>query len=338
MISNTASSDAIHRLLEALSATSRVVAVSHEHPDGDAMGSAIALASFLRNAGRDAIAVGIEPVPVSLEFLSIPARDVLIPTAVFRPHPGDLVCFVDCNGIHRIPASLRPLVAGASAFACIDHHLSDSYPSPVVYAIPDASSTAELVWNLSQAAGWTLTPAIADALWTGIVTDTGRFSYSCTRSSTLRCAAALLEAGARASFVADECFHLVSLRRLRLQRRLLGSLELHADGRVAIASLSPDDYAAEKATIADSENFVNIPRFVRGVEAALFFNASEPGLVNLSMRTVAPLDAAAFCSFFGGGGHACAAGATVHGALPDVRERVLARLIAFVANHGQVGF
>lgn len=331
MTFDTASSAAIRRLLEALLAAPRVVVISHEHPDGDALGSALALVAFLRNAGRDAIAAGIEPLPDSLGFLSISARDFLVPSADFEPHPGDLVCFVDCNGIHRIPESLRPSVSGASAFACIDHHLSDSYPSSAVYAIPDASSTAELVWNLAQAAGWSTTPLIADALWTGIVTDTGRFSYPCTRPSTLRCAAALLESGARAPLVADECFHLVPLRRLRLQRRLLDSLELHAGGRAAIATLSPDDYAAEDASSADSENFVNIPRFLRGVEAAVLLYSTTPGIVNLSMRTVAPLDAAAFCARFGGGGHARAAGATVHRPLPEVRAAVLDLLVPFVA-------
>lgn len=327
---DTAGADAIQRVLEALLAAPRVVAVSHEHPDGDALGSALALAAFLRNAGRDAIAAGIEPLPDTLGFLAESAGGLLVSAADFRSRPGDLVCFLDCNGIHRVPAPLRPALAGISSFACIDHHLSDAYPSPAVYAIPDASSTSELVWNVAQAAGWPLTQPIADALWTGIVTDTGRFSYPCSRPSTLRCAAALLEAGARAPLVADECFHLVTLRRLRLQRRLLDSLELHAGGRVAFAMLSPADYAAEGATTADSETFVNIPRFLRGVEAAVFLYSATPGLVNLSMRTVAPLDAAAFCARFGGGGHARAAGATIRQALPEVRAAVLESLLPLV--------
>ena len=324
---DTTGPEAIRRVLDAFRAARRVVLFAHEHPDGDALGSALALAGYLRNAGRNAIAVGIEPLPDSLAFLAATSPELLIPADAYAPRDGDLVGLLDCNAASRVPAPLRRAAESAPALACIDHHLSDSYPTDAVYAVPDASSTAELVWNLAQTAGWPLTRPIADALWTGIATDTGRFSYPCTRPSTLRCAAALLEAGARAPLIADECFHLASLRRLRLEKRLLDSLELHAGGRVAVASLGPEDYAAEEATVADSENFVNLPRFIRGVEAAVFLYSAVPGRTNLSMRATEVLDAAAFCALFGGGGHARAAGATVLRPVADVRREVLARLL-----------
>ena len=323
---DTTGPEAVGRVLAALNAARRVVVIAHEHPDGDALGSALALAGFLRGAGHDAVAVGLEPLPDSIAFLAADAPE-LVPARGFAPEKGDLVCLVDCNAAARVPFPLRPLVSSAPALACIDHHIAEHYPTEAVYAVSDASSTAELVWNVAQAAGWPATRRIAEALWTGIVTDTGRFSYPSTHPSTLRCAADLLGHGVRTSSIADECFHLVSARRLRLEERLIRSLEFHAGGRVAIASLGPADYAAEGATVADSENFVNVPRFVRGVEAAVFLYSFRPGRTNLSVRTVSGLSAAAFCAGFGGGGHERAAGAAVSRPLADVREEVLAKLL-----------
>ena len=329
---DTTGPEAIGRVLAMLNAARRVVVVAHEHPDGDALGSALALAAFLRGAGRDAVAVGIEPLPDSIAFLAKDAPE-LVPADGFASRDGDVVCLVDCNAAKRVPPPLRPLVAAAPALVCIDHHIADEYSTEAVYAIPDASSTAELVWNIAQAAGWPLTQRIAEALWTGIVTDTGRFSYPSTRPSTLRCAADLLErGGVRTSPIADECFHLVSTRRLRLEERLIRSLELHAGGRVAIASLGPEDYAAESATPADTENFVNVPRFLRGVEVAVFLYSHRPGQTNISMRTVSGLSAAEFCAGFGGGGHERAAGAAVTRPIEKVRAKVLAKLLALYGD------
>ena len=322
---DTTGPEAIGRVLDALLAARRVAVFSHERPDGDAIGSSLALAGFLREAGHPAVAVWKGPLPDSIAFLEQNA-EAFVPAKSFRLEEGDLVCLVDCHEASRVAAPLRHFV-GAAPLACIDHHIADAYPTEAVYAVPDASSTAELVWNVARAAGWPLTNAIAEALWTGIVTDTGRFSYSSTAPSTLRCAAELLEHGAvRAPFIADEAFHLVSRRRLRLRERLERSLLFFDAGRVAIASLGPEDYAAEGATTADSENFVDVPRFIRGVEVGLFLYSSRPDRTNLSMRTKPGLNAAEFCAQFGGGGHERAAGATLEMPLAKAREAVLAAL------------
>ena len=322
---DTTGPEAIRRVLDALEAARRVVVFSHEHPDGDAIGSSLGLAGFLRAAGRDAIAVVHGSLPDSAAFLAREAP-ALVRAEDFLPADGDVICIVDCHEASRVPAPLRRFV-GATPLACIDHHIADSYPTEAVYAVPDASSTAELVWNVAQAAGWPLDRDIAEALWTGIVTDTGRFSYSSTRPSTLRCAADLLErGGVRTSFIADEAFHLISLRRLRLRGRMERSLEFFDGGRVALASLGPEDYAAEGATTADSENFVDVPRFVRGVETAVFLYSFRPGRTNMSMRTQPGLSAAEFCARFGGGGHARAAGATLDLPLVEARAAVKAAL------------
>lgn len=322
---DTTGAEAIRRVLEVLLGARRVVVIAHEHPDGDALGSSLALAGYLRAAGREAVALRHGPFPESIGFLATPEAP-LMRAEDFALREGDTICLVDCHEASRAPEPLRRFV-GMAPLAVIDHHVASDYPTEAVYAVPDASSTAELVWNVAQIAGWPTTHDVAEALWTGIVTDTGRFSYPSTHPSTLRCAADLLEHGAvRTSYIADESFHLVSRRRLRLRERLERSLEFFDGGRIALASLGPADYAAEGATTADSENFVDVPRFLRGVEVALFLYSRNPGATNLSMRTVRDLDAAAFCARLGGGGHERAAGARLDMPLSRARKTVLAAL------------
>lgn len=320
------------RVLDALLAARRVVVTGHVKPDGDALGSALALVGFLRDAGRDALAVGIEPLPESLLFLE--GAGSILPADRYVPLDGDLLCLVDCAAPQRIHARLRPYCEKLP-LAIIDHHWPTApYPTEAVYAVPDYSSTSELVYDLSRIAGWPLTHPIAEALWTGIATDTNRFSYPCTRPSTLRCAAELLEKGAvRAQLIADESYNLVSLRRFRLQQRLMANLRLLCGGRLAIAHLAPEDYAAEGATTADSANFVDIPRFVRGVSIAAFVYPSSTGASTcLSLRTSDDAhDAAAFCARWpNGGGHARAAGATIRRPFAETLPDIEAALIDFL--------
>ena len=170
---DTTGAGAIRRVLSVLCAARRVAVFAHEHPDGDALGSSLALAGFLRAAGHEAVAVRHGALPDSIRFLDAPGAP-LVEAGGFALREGDAVCLVDCHEASRVPAPLRRYV-GPAPLAVVDHHVAADYPTEAVYAVPDASSTAELVWNIAREAGWPLSHDIAEALWTGIVTDTGRF-------------------------------------------------------------------------------------------------------------------------------------------------------------------
>ncbi len=318
---------AMDRVIAAVRAARRVVVTAHVRPDGDALGSALGLRDFLRSASIPVLLTGIEPLPESIVYLK-GSGDVL-PASKFQPERGDLLFLLDCNDEMRISAALRAWT-DTLPVACVDHHQADLYLSDAVYAVPDASSTSELVWNLGKRAGWTLTRAGAEALWAGIITDTNRFSYSCTTPATLRCAAELLEGyGIDADRAANEAYNLVSEKRFALQRRLMDSVERLRDGTVSVATLCPSDYEELGATTADSANMVDIPRFLRGTEIALFlYPAAEGRTTAVSMRAAPPYDAAAFCSRYkNGGGHTRAAGAVVNIPLPASREKILTDLL-----------
>jgi len=318
-------------LVTALSTAKRVVVVSHVKPDGDAFGSALGLAGFLRAAGRTAVVVGLEPVPQTYAFLRGVAD--IVPAAAYVPAEGDVMAICDCGAPDRIPAPLQK-AAAALPCVCIDHHKTNSGFSGTAYIDSAASSTAELVWRVARHAGWTLDAATAEALWVGVVTDTGRFAYDCTSPATLEFAADLLRrGGVRTAVVNEQVYGQVSEAQLRLQARAIESLLRSEDGRVAIVSLSQDDYAACGATSVDSENFVDIARSIRGVEAAAFLYASEEGRVTrVSLRSVPPYDASAFCQARGGGGHARAAGATLRMPVAEARGRVLGDLVEWLAT------
>ena len=315
-------------IIHAIESARRVVAVSHLKPDGDALGSALGLVGCLRAAGRDAVATTLSPLPDYYGFLEhlrliVPVRDI-------APRDGDLLVFCDCSGPDRIPEEARHL-AGAMPCACIDHHKTNAGFAPVQYVDPDCGSASELVWRVAKKAGWPIDAATAEALWVGIYTDTGRFTFDSTTPDTLRCAAELLEKGVRTNLVTEKIYNETSLARLRLRARAIETLRLGAEGRVAFMHLGAADYAELGCTPADSEFFVDIPRSIRGVRAAAFLYAVGPDAASLSLRTVPPHDASEFCRLRGGGGHARASGATFRGrSFDELREELFGELCQWI--------
>ena len=312
-----------------MQSTGRIVITAHIRPDGDAAGAALGLCLSLRASGRQAVCVGLAPLGDEFNFLE--GLTDIIPAARYVPAEGDEMAIVDCGDFSRIAPELLEF-AKTRAHFCIDHHKSNAGFASFCLIDPAASSASELVYAILQAGGLPLTRGVAEALWVGIVTDTGRFSYSCTSPDTLRRAAVLLEHGARIAMINDRIYCQIALRRLRLQRRLLDSLEVIANGLISVVSLVPEDYEAEQCSSMDSDNFVDVPRSVKGTLISVFLRQVKPdGFVNISLRTHDPFDASQICAEWGGGGHAYASGATVPGDVPSVRAKVLARLTEIVS-------
>ena len=315
-----------------LAAPGRFVVASHVRPDGDAFGSALGLCHALRDAGRDAVPLALGPVPETYDFLE--GLDWIVPADRHEPRTGDTLVVCDCGSPDRLPEAVRPL-ALSTPVLCIDHHEpGEGFPGPCLVR-PRAASASELVFDVLKRAGLPVSRACAEALWTGIATDTGRFCYDATSPATMRAAAELLAVGVRTQLLAERIYGAQPLRRLRLQNRLLSSLRTFAGGAVAVCSLSPGDYEAEGCDSADSENFVDVARSVRGVRLAAFVRTVRPGgKANVSLRTQAPLDAAAICAEWGGGGHKRAAGATIDRPLGEAVALVADRLVRAAAEGG----
>ena len=284
----------------------RPVIAAHHNPDADAIGSMLGLARALRDAGQEVALAHPDdpPVPADLAFLlaageeiaSVPPADIAERTLVT----------LDCASEKRLWP--EPVHERAGRVVNVDHHQDNTRFGHLNLIVPHASSTAEVLVDVIDAAGIALTAPIADALYSGMVTDTGRFGYTTTRPHTHRVAARLLEAGADHAELGRRLYEDQPLDRLVLMGRALGRARSLVDGRMMAALLTHDDFAAAGGD--DSEGIVEVMRSGRGVEvAALVREAGPPGSYRVSLRSVDPaVDMSAIAREEGGGGHRAAAG------------------------------
>ena len=313
----------VEAAIASLEAAKSVVLTAHVSPDGDASCSSLALALMLRARGkfvRLAIPMDDLGAPGILETFESFRDD----TPITEP---DLFVCLDCATVPRLALPELRDKAGVWHTLNIDHHATNTRYGQQNYVIDDYSSTGEVVYDIAKAAGWTIDRDVAEALWVAIVTDTGRFSYSSTRPSTLRCAAELLAYGVRATWLNDELFSIFDRKVLDIQARALASLETWCDGKVAVITLTEHDYEETGCTKSCTETFANIPRSVRGAGLAIFiYRLPGDSKTHLSIRAREPYSACDLAKVFGGGGHELAAGATVDMSIADAKIAIKASL------------
>lgn len=284
----------------------RLVVTAHHNPDGDAIGSLLGLARALRAAGQDVVMAhpDPEPVPGDLAFLVAPGE------VFMAAPPPDLaervLVAVDCASERRLWH--EPLHERARMVVNIDHHQDNTRFGHLNLVEPAASSSAEVVAGVLEAAGWPLTAAVAAPLYVGLVTDTGRFGYANASAEAHRLAAALIDAGVDPAEMARVLYEEQPLDRLLLTGRALERARPLAGGRALGAVLRREDFAAVGGD--DTEGIVEAMRGVRGVEAAAFVRQAGPdGAWRVSLRSADPaVDVSEIARQGGGGGHRAAAG------------------------------
>lgn len=313
----------------------RVLISGHIGPDGDCLGAMMAITSFLEQQGIECVATA-ELSAIGRIGLVMPGIERIVPVcklgrlvaASKKKQPFDLLIAVDCAAFSRMPAKIKT-VAEKLPRLCIDHHLtSDENFANVTIIDSSASSTCELVCRLAMALDWKFNQDIAEALWIGMVTDTGRFAYDSTKPSTLRTAAMLLEYGVRTSYINDVIFASFAAKSIALKRIAWRSLHIWKNRRVAEVTLSREDFKSVHGKKADAEDTVDIPRSVEHNEIAIFFyqmldNAKE---VHCSIRTRGNWDATVLAGRFGGGGHKKAAGCVIKGTLGVAKRQMRAAI------------
>ena len=218
-------------------------------------------------------------------------------------------------------------------FVCIDHHVGPvKLPAGPYFIAPDATATAELIFDLASVAGWPLTPEVAQALYVGLLTDTGGFRFSNTTSRALRVAAALLEKGVDPESIYASVYASAPEGRVRLLAEVLQTLVVELDVGLAWVSVPPDALRRHEVTADDLDGIVEFPRSIAGVRMALLFRHIGNGRIKVSFRSMGEVDVAELAHEFGGGGHHRAAGASLRGTMADVEEKVLNAARAFLAN------
>jgi phosphoesterase RecJ-like protein len=322
-------------VVETLRAAERFVVTSHDNPDGDALGSLLATHLGLVSLGKDSVMVlgGIQPLPGEYAFLRLGERGLL------RAAPSDVservLVAVDCAQESRI---VEPtLVSSAPVTVNVDHHHDNTRFGTVNLVVDDASSTAEVLADVFDELGVVRTPALAEALYTAIVTDTGRFQYSNTTPKALRLAAELVEAGADVGRVFVEVYESTPFPKLKLLARALEHATELADGRIVVSELTREDFEAAGADEPYSEGIIDHLRAVDGAElVALVRELPEgaPARRKGSLRSHPNgVDVSAIARSFGGGGHRRAAGFSTDLAMDEITRRIVEAFAAADGNH-----
>lgn len=304
----------------------RIVVTTHVQPDGDGIGSEVALAHWLLAQGKTVDIINPHAAPRRFAFLE---QD--IPAPGFEPESAErLLAAADVLAVLDIsvPARLGPLEPLVGEYTgeivVIDHHLGPTGFRGVDCRDTTASATAELLHELLVDWDAEITPAMATALYAAISYDTGGFRYSNTTARTHRVAAALVDSGADTHEINQRVFESVSPTRARLLSRVFGDFHLEAGGRLAWIALSSDLLEEAGAEPEDVEGVVEALRSLEHVEMAILFKEIEKGATKISLRSLGDVDVAQLAGRFGGGGHKNAAGAFVRQPMGSVVEEVLA--------------
>ncbi|MGH2924196.1 MAG: DHH family phosphoesterase [Solirubrobacterales bacterium] len=321
----------LDQVAEEIRAADRFLLTTHENPDGDALGSLLAMHQILGALGKDSVMfLAAKEFPLPAEYRFLPLEEV------FHEPPADLVdrvvVFLDCGNSDRMPVDFLP--DGGSKVLNIDHHHDNTRFGTVNLVDVDASSTAEIIYELAGLLGVDLTPEIANALYVGLVTDTGKFMYENTDARSHRMAAALLETGVDVNDLFRRLYEHAPLEKLRLTARALEGIEVHERGALAITYISKADYEATRASEVLTEGIIDHLRTIDGVSIAAVVRdkADESGSARkVSLRsTDGRVDVSEIARKHGGGGHRRAAGFGTDEPFERVVEFLRAELAPFL--------
>jgi phosphoesterase RecJ-like protein len=311
--------DSIAAIRRAILQRQRFVVTSHARPDGDAIGSQVAMALALRQLGKDVQMVGADPAPP--QFQVFPGvRDIHVSTAVVGEFDAAIV--MECSDLSRTG------VEGLDKYFVIniDHHPGNTGYGAINWFEPGAAACSEMVFDVIEALGVTLTPEMATHIYIAILTDTGGFHFSHITARTFEICRRCIEAGAEPVAIARAVYDSSTIGRLRLMGTVLHSLEFEAGGRAAIAALTLSLLQETGATHEDSDGLINIPLNVKDIEAVAFFKEIAPESFRISLRSKGSVDVNRVATVFGGGGHKNAAGCTLNGPYAEVRRRLVDEL------------
>jgi len=315
----TTTSPEIDRIAEALRARRRFVLSSHARPDGDSIGSQLAMLYALRAMGKEATAVNADPAPPPL--MAFPGvRDIRIAPAVEGEF--DAAIIMECGDLKRTG------VSGLDRFFVvnIDHHPGNTGYGQINWFDPSAAACAEMVYDVVRALGVPLTTEIATHVYLAILTDTGSFHYSGISPRTFDICKACLEAGVDPVVIARNVYDSNNMGRLKLFGSVLGAMQIDQTGRIAIVYVDHEMARAAGGTYEDTEGLVNLPLTVKEIEAVVFFKQEKGDEYRVSLRSKGDTDIGVIAKEYGGGGHKNAAGCTITGPIEELQKTLVEKL------------
>jgi phosphoesterase RecJ-like protein len=317
-------------ICEAILIRQHFVLTSHARPDGDAIGSQLAMAYALRELGKTAQMVDSDPAPP--QFYPFPGVGEITLSRTFDEH-ADAVIVMECGDLSRTG------VEGFEKYFVIniDHHPGNTQYGAINWFEESAAACGEMVFDLVEALDVRLTPEIATHIYIAILTDTGSFHFSHISPRTFEICRRCTEAGARPEAIARAVYDSSTLGRLKLMGAVLHNLELEAGGRLACVHMSLRLLKETGSTQEDSDGLINLPLSVKEIEAVIFFKEVGPQSYRMSMRSKGDVDVLSVARKFGGGGHKNAAGCSMSGPYPEIRRTLVAELDRAINEGGQNG-
>ena len=316
----TPNPDALH-IADAIKARQRFIISSHSRPDGDSIGSSLAMAYILRALGKHADVVHADPAPGPLmQFPGV--ADILVTNAVPAGANYDAAIIMECGDLARTG------VAGLDRCFVIniDHHPGNTGYGDLQWFDSSAAALGEMIFELASVLGVRLTPEIATHVYLAILTDTGSFHYANITPRTFAISKACLEAGVDAVKVARNVYDSNNMGRLKLFGSVLSAMQIDSSGRIAIVYLDHEMARAAGGTYEDTEGLINLPLTVREILAVVFFKQVEGEEYRVSMRSKGDIDIGAVAKQYGGGGHKNAAGCTVTGAIDALQKMFIEKI------------
>jgi phosphoesterase RecJ-like protein len=309
----------IQQIVDAVRTRRRFVLSSHARPDGDSIGSQLAMAYTLRSMGKDALVVNADPAPPPL--MAFPGvRDIRIEPSVEGDF--DAAIIMECGDLKRTG------VSGLDRFFVvnIDHHPGNTGYGHINWFDPAAAACAEMVYDLVRALGVPLTSEIATHVYLAILTDTGSFHYSSISTRTFEICRECVAAGVDPVMVARNVYDSNNMGRLKLFGSVLSAMQIDPTGRIAIVYLDHEMARAAGGTYEDTEGLINLPLTVKEILAVVFFKQMEGDEYRVSMRSKGDIDIGAVAKIHSGGGHKNAAGCTVSGAIDALQKMFIEQI------------
>jgi len=310
-------------------AAAKILVISHARPDGDAIGCVVALREVLRGLGKDVTAVLPDDVPARYNLLeeteSIP--NGADPAGVLNGLEPDLLIIADTAAQAQVEPILDFIQSCNAEKLIIDHHVTRDIEAQVGLFDPSAGATTVLLLEWFEAVGWKINHAAAEALFVGLATDSGWFRFSNTDSRLLRAAARLCQGwNVSPAKLCRRLYMSDSEPRVRLLAAMLNTLELYADGRLAVCVITRETFSRTGAQYWETEDLISEPQRIATVQVAALLIEEPDGKIRISLRSKDGPNVATIARRFGGGGHEHAAGARLHGALGRVKAELVAAI------------
>lgn len=305
----------IDNIIEEINLAKKIVILTHDMPDGDAVGSSLAMYHGLKQLGKD---VDVIMPKYSEVFMFLPGIEN-VKTESLEVY--DLAIALDCGDIKRLNGFSK-YFEDANCKISIDHHAINTMFGDYNFVNPTAPACSQILITVLETMGVEITKEIGTCLLTGIITDTGGFKYQGVTSETFEFTAELLNKGIKMTEIYKKVLQTISKSQFELRRRAMNRLEFIEEGKIAFTYITKKDEKEVEAKLNDHEGIVELGRDVAGVEVSIFLRETEEGY-KLSLRSNEYVNVADICLMFNGGGHMRAAGGSINGSFEEAKERII---------------